>query len=76
MRVVEEGHASPEINITCQRHRLSCPKEHPFVTEDLVLACRVVRDAYKEKGTKEGEAVFNRNVIPILQSLEGKTQKS
>lgn len=69
-RVVEEGHASPEIKKACERHRIMCAAEHPFVLEDLLLGCQVVREALNKEGPEAAGNVFSRNVVPILDSLE------
>ena len=70
MRVVQEGHASPEMKAGCQRHRVICAANHPFVLEDLLLGCQVVQETLAKEGPEAAGNVFSRNVVPILESLE------
>ena len=76
MKGVEEGWTSPELKSACQTHRLACPERHPFVLEDLILACEVTRDSLVKDGAEAAAGVFKRNVIPVLESLKGKSKST
>ncbi len=70
LRVVQEGHASPEMKLACARHRIMCASNHPFILEDLRMGCELVRDTLTTEGPEAAGNIFKRNVVPILDSLK------